>query len=70
MNNPFFTDFNLPYDAVPFSKFKTEDFIPAAKKSIELAISRIDDIVNNKETPNFKNTILDEMYKPNLWVHR
>ena len=58
MNNPFFTDFNLPYDAVPFSKFKTEDFIPAAKKSIELAISRINDIVNNKETPNFKNTIL------------
>ena len=46
MNNPFFTDFNLPYNAVPFSKFKTEDFIPAAKKSIELAINRIDDIVN------------------------
>ena len=33
MNNPFFTDYNLPYDAVPFSKFKTEDFIPAIEKS-------------------------------------
>ena len=59
MNNPFFTDFNLPYDAVPFSKFKTEDFIPAAEKSIELAINRINQIVNNDDEPNFKNTILE-----------
>ena len=58
MNNPFFTDYKLPYDAVPFSKFKTEDFIPAVEKSIELAINRINQIVNNNETPNFENTIL------------
>ena len=36
MNNPFFTDYNLPYDAVPFSKFKSEDFIPAVEKSIKI----------------------------------
>ena len=58
MNNPFFTDFNLTYDAVPFSKFKTEDFIPAVEKSIQLAIDRINQIVINDENPNFKNTIL------------
>ena len=57
MNNPFFTDFNLPYDAVPFSKFKTEDFIPAVEKSIELAINRINQIVDNNDNPNFENTI-------------
>ena len=39
MNNPFFTDYKLPYDAVPFSKFKSEDFIPAVEKSIEIAQS-------------------------------
>lgn len=58
MNNPFFTDFNLPYNAVPFSKFKNEDFIPAVEKSIELAIERINNIANNEQTPDFKNTIL------------
>ena len=47
MNNPFFTDYNLPYDAVPFSKFKTEDFIPAVEKSIKLTMDRINQIINN-----------------------
>ena len=54
MDNPFFIDYNLPYGAVPFSKFKTEDFIPAVEKSINLAIDRINNIANNNEKPNFK----------------
>ena len=58
MNNPFFIDYNQPYDAVPFSKFKAEDFIPAVEKSIELALNRINDIVNEKNSPNFENTIV------------
>ena len=58
MNNPFFTDYKLPYDAVPFNKFKTEDFIPAVEKSIELTMNIINKIVNNNDTPNFENTIL------------
>ena len=58
MNNPFFTDYKLPYDAVPFSKLKTEDFIPAVEKSIELTMNRINQIINNNNAPNFKNTIL------------
>ena len=52
MNNPFFTDYKLPYDAVPFDKFKTENFIPAVEKSIELTMDRINKIVNNTP-PNF-----------------
>ena len=31
MDNPFFIDYKLPYDAVPFSKFKAEHFIPAVE---------------------------------------
>ena len=58
MNNPFFTDYKLPYDAVPFSQFKPKYFIPAAEKSIQLAIDRINEIVNNKDEPNFENTIV------------
>ncbi|SVD30716.1 uncharacterized protein METZ01_LOCUS383570, partial [marine metagenome] len=48
----------MPYDAVPFSKFKAKCFIPAAEKSIQLAIDRINKIVSNKDEPNFKNTIV------------
>ena len=58
MDNPFFIDYKLPYDAVPFSKFKAENFIPAVEKSIELTMNRINQIINNNDDPNFENTIL------------
>ena len=58
MNNPFFTDYKLPYDAVPFNKFKTENFMPAVEESIKIAMKRINEIVNNTNLPNFKNTIV------------
>ena len=58
MDNPFFIDYKQPYDAVPFSKFKAEHFIPAVEKSIELALVRIDDIVKKTDSPNFENTIV------------
>ena len=58
MDNPFFIDYKQPYDAVPFSKFKAEHFIPAVEKSIELALVRIDDIVKKIDSPNFENTIV------------
>ena len=61
MNNPFFTDFNLPYDAVPFSKFKTEDFIPAAEKSIGLD----SDIGNVKINLNKFSELVEKIIKKN-----
>ncbi|MDH7914563.1 M3 family metallopeptidase [Winogradskyella sp. SYSU M77433] len=51
------TSFNTPYKTAPFSKIKTEDFLPAFKKAIENAKAEIDDITNNDETPTFQNTI-------------
>ena len=47
MNNPFFIDYKLPYDAVPFSKFKIEHFIPAVEESIELTTNKINQIVKS-----------------------
>ena len=49
--------FNTPYNTAPFSKIKTNDFLPAFKLGIEKAKSEIDAIVNNKEKPTFENTI-------------
>jgi len=45
------------FDLAPFSKIKTEDFLPAFKESIQQAKSEIDAIVNNTEQPSFENTI-------------
>ena len=57
MNNPLLQDFNTKYNTAPFSKIKNEHFIPAFEKAIALAKAEIDTIVNNKETPSFKNTL-------------
>ncbi|WP_439153116.1 M3 family metallopeptidase [Winogradskyella sp.] len=49
--------FNTLYDTAPFSKIKTEDFLPAFKTAINKAKAEIDAIVTNDEAPTFKNTI-------------
>ena len=53
LNTPFIT----PYNTAPFSKIKDNDFFPAFKQAIKNAKVEIDKIVNNNETPTFKNTI-------------
>lgn len=49
--------FETKFHTAPFSKIKNEHFLPAFIKAIEKAKQEIDDIVNNSETPTFKNTI-------------
>ena len=50
--NPLLQDFNT----APFSKISNSDYKPAIKKAIEITKSEIDEIVNNSDTPTFKNT--------------
>jgi peptidyl-dipeptidase Dcp len=50
--NPLLQDFTT----APFSKIKTEHYIPAIKKGIEIAKIEIDEIVNNSDKPTFENT--------------
>lgn len=49
--------FTTKHDTAPFSGIKTEDFMPAFIKGIEIARKEIDDIVANPEEPTFENTI-------------
>ena len=49
--------FETPYNTAPFSKLKTEDFLPAFKIAIENAKTEIDTITENKAIPTFENTI-------------
>ena len=55
--NPLNQHFSTPYNTAPFSKIKTEDFLPAFKKAITKAKAEIDAIVNNPDAPNFENTL-------------
>ncbi|MGB1231149.1 MAG: M3 family metallopeptidase [Winogradskyella sp.] len=53
LNQPF----NTPYHTAPFSKIRTEDYLPAFKIAIEKAKTEIDAITNTTETATFQNTI-------------
>ncbi len=51
------TRFDTPYNTAPFSKIKTDAFLPAFVKAIENAKNEIDQIVKNEAAPTFENTI-------------
>ena len=57
-SNPFFSEYNTPYDVPPFDKIDTSHFVPAIEKGIIEQQAEIDAIINNNEAPTFENTIL------------
>jgi len=56
--NPLLSNFETPFQSIPFEEIKQEDFQPAILESIEQAKKEIDTICNNTETPSFQNTIV------------
>ena len=47
-----------PYDGVPhFDKMNIDEIKPAVEKALELSLKEINEIANQKDTANFKNTI-------------
>jgi peptidyl-dipeptidase Dcp len=56
--NPFFSDYNTPFDAPPFDRIDDEHFLPAIEEGIHQHQAEIDAIVNNPEPPTFENTIV------------
>ncbi|MEA2103084.1 MAG: M3 family metallopeptidase [Candidatus Cloacimonadota bacterium] len=57
-NNPFLQPRENKYDAIPFDKIKTEDYMPTFEYALELAKANIEKIKSNKSKANFENTIL------------
>lgn len=55
--NPFFSEYNTPFNVPPFDRIKPEHFIPAYERGMEEHKADINAIVNNSEEPNFDNTI-------------
>lgn len=56
--NPLLNSFDGKYNAIPFSNFSIEHYLPAVDLAIEEAKEEINNIKSCSETPNFENTIL------------
>ncbi|MEH0155675.1 M3 family metallopeptidase [Limibacter armeniacum] len=57
VKNPFFTEYNTPYQVPDFTNIKNDDYLPAFEKGIEEQQKEIAEIVNNSQEPTFQNTI-------------
>jgi len=55
--NPFFSEYNTPFNVPPFDRVKPDHFIPAYERGMEKHKADIEVIINNSEEPNFDNTI-------------
>ena len=57
-NNPFFSNYETPFQVPPFDKIDTADYMPAFLEGIKQHNAEIEAIVNNTQDPTFENTIL------------
>ncbi len=57
--NPFFTDYDAPYQIPPFDEIKEEHYMPAFERGMKEQLEEIDQIVNNPEQPTFENTLVE-----------
>lgn len=55
--NPFFSDFNTPFNVPPFDKIQNAHYIPAFEQGIKEHDAELEKIINNSEEPSFSNTI-------------
>ena len=55
--NPFFQQWNTPYEVPPFLDIKDEHYMPAYEQGMKENLEEIDAIVKNPEAPTFANTI-------------
>ncbi|MBR1765835.1 MAG: M3 family metallopeptidase [Bacteroidales bacterium] len=62
MENPFFSEWNTPYEIPDFSRIKLEHYLPAFQEGISRHNAEIEAIVNNSDAPTFENTILAYEY--------
>ena len=57
VDNPFFHEWKTPFGTPPFNEIKDEHFMPAYEEGMKQQVAEVEQIVNNKEKPTFKNTI-------------
>ncbi len=56
-SNPFFGEFNTPFNVPPFEKIMAKHYMPAFEKGMADGRKEIEKIVKNRAEPTFANTI-------------
>ena len=56
-DNPFFKEWETPFQSPPFNDIRLEHYLPAFDEGIKQQNSEIASVVSNKEIPSFGNTI-------------
>ncbi|MEI6853365.1 MAG: M3 family metallopeptidase [Bacteroidota bacterium] len=57
-SNPFFSEYNTPFQVPPFDKIDSTHYLPAFEEAMKQHDAEIQNIINSKEEPTFENTIL------------
>jgi len=57
-SNPFFSEFNTPFQVPAFEKIMAKHYMPAFEKGMADGRNEIEQIVKNRQTPTFENTVL------------
>jgi peptidyl-dipeptidase Dcp len=57
MTNPFFKEWDTPFQTPPFGEIYIEHYMPAFEEGMKQQKAEIDVIINSKEKPTFQNTI-------------
>jgi peptidyl-dipeptidase Dcp len=64
--NPFFKEYQTPFQVPPFDKIETSDYMPAFKRGMKQHKKEIEAIVSNDQAPTFDNTIEAMVYSGKL----
>jgi peptidyl-dipeptidase Dcp len=57
-DNPFFSEYNTPFNVPPFEKIMAKHYMPAFEEGMTEGKKDIQDLVKNQEEPDFENTIV------------
>jgi len=57
ITNPFFSQFDTPFNVPPFEKIMAKHYMPAFEKGMEEGRKGLELILNSSEEPTFQNTI-------------
>lgn len=55
--NPFLEAYDTPYEIPPFDQITYDDYLPALREGIKQQKENVQAIIDNPETPTFKNTV-------------
>ena len=56
--NPFFAEYDTPFQVPPFDKIDTTHFFPAFEEAMKQHDAEVQKIIDSKDEPTFENTVL------------